>query len=144
MRERCSSPKSAGYKRYGGRGIKVCHAWADFGVFQKWATSHGYRAGLWIDRVDYNGHYEPANCRFVDTAVSGQNTSFVKLTADTVRKIVALDGSMMRTEIGKRFGVSAACVYHVMCGRTWGNVTGIAKHYQPKQKRSLGSPRTGE
>ena len=33
MKQRCNNPASAGYKYYGGRGVKVCKEWASFENF---------------------------------------------------------------------------------------------------------------
>jgi hypothetical protein len=52
---------------YGGKGVTVCGEWRDamtgFPAFVAWAKDQGYEPGLWIDRIDPDTDYQPANCR---------------------------------------------------------------------------------
>ncbi len=76
MKERCYSSTYVQYKRYGGRGIKICDEWRnDFQAFKAWAIENGYTEGLTIDRIDNDGDYEPNNCRWVDMKTQARNTS---------------------------------------------------------------------
>jgi hypothetical protein len=65
IKTRCFNENSEYYRDYGGRGIAMCAEWLDFLVFYEWALKNGYQDDLEIDRIDVNGNYEPANCRFV-------------------------------------------------------------------------------
>lgn len=66
MKQRCHNPNSTIYEWYGGRGIEVCREWRDsFQAFHEWAMANGYEENLEIDRIENNGNYEPANCRFI-------------------------------------------------------------------------------
>lgn len=73
MKTRCFNRNNAKYKDYGGRGIKVCEEWLDFKNFHEWAMSHGFEPGLSIDRIDNDGDYEPANCRWITMAAQAAN-----------------------------------------------------------------------
>jgi hypothetical protein len=66
MRNRCNDPNNKQYKDYGGRGIKVCERWDNFGVLMNdILTSIGERPlGLTIDRINNDGNYEPGNVKW--------------------------------------------------------------------------------
>lgn len=74
MKGRCNNPNNSAYKKYGGRGIKVCEEWNEFLSFYNWAINNGYEKSLSIDRIDVNGNYEPNNCRWADSVTQGNNT----------------------------------------------------------------------
>lgn len=74
MLNRCADPKNASFHRYGGRGIRVCDEWlTDFAAFRAWSMANQYARGLQIDRIDNDGYYEPANCRWVTARENGNN-----------------------------------------------------------------------
>ena len=78
MLKRCYCKTSNAYKNYGGRGITVCEEWKDYKTFQKWAYENGYdekapKGICTIDRIDYNGNYEPSNCRWVSMTEQRKN-----------------------------------------------------------------------
>lgn len=71
---RCYNSKNKSYKNYGGRGIEVCEEWRNsFDSFAEWAKKTGYADGLQIDRIDNNGNYEPANCRWTTVRLQSRN-----------------------------------------------------------------------
>lgn len=79
MNQRCSNHHNSNYQDYGGRGIKVCDEWKnDYASFKKWALSKGYDSNAFfgectLDRINNNGNYEPANCRFVNLKIQANN-----------------------------------------------------------------------
>lgn len=87
MRSRCLTETNLAYKNYGGRGIKICSEWEEFEVFESWAKMNGYTDKLTIDRIDVNGNYCPANCRWVSRKVQNNNkTNSAYLTYGDVIK----------------------------------------------------------
>lgn len=76
MKARCYVPTCNKYERYGARGISMCDEWlADKTSFFTWAINNGYSPELSIDRIDNNGNYEPANCRWVTSRTQQNNKS---------------------------------------------------------------------
>lgn len=76
MRVRCQDDEHVHYDRYGARGITVCEEWnRDFSIFQKWALSSGYRDGLFLDRINNDDGYYPANCRWASITEQQRNRS---------------------------------------------------------------------
>ena len=74
MRWRCN-PANKYHQYYHEKHIKVCDEWNEFLPFFSWAIENGYSDTLSIDRIDNNGDYEPANCRWVDAVAQANNKS---------------------------------------------------------------------
>jgi hypothetical protein len=63
MVQRCTNPKNAKFRWYGGRGILVCKRW--LGSFENFFKDMGRRPkGKTLDRMDSSRNYEPSNCRW--------------------------------------------------------------------------------
>ncbi|HDX9500141.1 TPA: AP2 domain-containing protein, partial [Bacillus thuringiensis] len=63
MKSRCSNLNDSGWENYGARGITVCERWLDFSNFiedmgERPSPEHS------LDRIDVNGNYCKANCRW--------------------------------------------------------------------------------
>lgn len=86
--DRCYNPENKNYHQYGGRGIIVYEEWINNPeAFVVWAENNGYKKGLQIDRIDNNGNYEPANCRWTTSKINNRNRrDNVLITIDGVTK----------------------------------------------------------
>jgi hypothetical protein len=72
MIQRCENPKHKSYRNYGSRGILVCARWHSFKNFYE---DMGERPkGLTLERINYNGNYEPGNCCWVTRKIQRKNS----------------------------------------------------------------------
>jgi len=72
MKRRCYNKSAHNYKSYGARGIIVCEQWIN--SFETFLKDMGQREKWYcIDRINHNGNYEPANCRWVSHKESSSN-----------------------------------------------------------------------
>ena len=105
MRSRCENPKSSSYALYGGRGITICERWSRFEMF--WLDmGPTWRPGRSIERVDFNGNYDPANCRWATSMEQGSNRRD-NVTLDTP------DGPMTLSNAARFHGIP----YHTISSR---------------------------
>jgi hypothetical protein len=121
MLKRCYSKKCKNYAIYGGRGISVCDQWRySFHAFQQWARDNGWAVGLEIDRIDVDGNYEPANCRFVTHRENSRNRRDNKLTVEDaaeIRRLIA--EGFTGPQLAKIYGVHHSLIYRIKLNQIW-------------------------
>lgn len=111
MKKRCYDIHNTNYKRYGGRGIKICDEWLDFNNFYKWSINNGYKLEIlnngknkWtIDRINNDGNYEPSNCRYVEfleQQYNRRNTIYVTYNGKKYNLL----------ELSKTLNISISCL----------------------------------
>lgn len=101
MKSRCQYAKNPDYPQWGGRGIKVCDAWQTYDQF---FADMGYAPdGMWLDRIDTNGNYEPANCRWSSPKEQARNK--------TNNRVLTHDGkTACLAEWGEYLGISPSTI----------------------------------
>lgn len=70
---RCYKETNRDYPMYGGRGITICPEWQNVESFIQWSLENGYDNTKTIDRIDFNGNYEPGNCRWTTWDIQCRN-----------------------------------------------------------------------
>lgn len=104
IKDRCNNPNNKAFHNYGGRGIKVADEWNSFDNFKEWAYSHGYKTGLWIERIDNNKDYSPENCRWA-TVKEQQNNK-------RVCRFITINGiTQTVTQWAEVTGIKRATIY---------------------------------
>lgn len=86
MIDRCTRPKAASWKNYGGRGIRVCEQWRDFSVFFK-DMSPTWKPGLTLERVNNSLGYCRENCEWKTAEEQSRNTrTSIRVTVGLITK----------------------------------------------------------
>jgi len=104
MIQRCTNPARDAFAGYGGRGVKVCPRWRE--SFQAFYDDMGPRPGpgYSLDRIDFNGNYEPDNCRWATAAEQANNKS-------NNRRLAFNGQNLTVAQWAKRLGIPQETLY---------------------------------
>lgn len=105
IKTRCYNSTIPDFKRYGGRGIKVCPEWKY--SFEKFYLDMfpSYEKGLTLERINNDKGYSKKNCRWATRAEQAMNTRNIDRAArftfngskKTVREWASIYGIKRRT-----------------------------------------------
>lgn len=73
IKQRCYDTSQDNYHKYGGRGISMCDRW--YGSYENFLADMGRAPSPShsIDRMDFDGDYEPGNCRWATSKEQAAN-----------------------------------------------------------------------
>ncbi len=114
---RCYNPNREKYKRYGGRGIKICDRWLH--SFDNFLEDMGIRPSKKhsIERRNNDGDYEPSNCFWGTVKTQARNKSNIKLTMDKADEIRA--SKLSKKELAKEYNVTETTIFYVKNNKQW-------------------------
>lgn len=87
IKRRCDNPNKECFDDYGKRGIRVCDSWIN--SFKNFLSDMGKKpsSNHSIDRMDNDGDYEPANCRWAtlkEQSRNKRNNNFVIINNEKI------------------------------------------------------------
>lgn len=116
MLRRCENPKDKNYKRYGGRGVRVCEEWRnDVRKFIDWSVSNGFSMELELDK-DIKGDgllYGPDTCTWATRVDNRNNTRRSEkylfegelLTVSQISKKTKIQSSTIKYRLGQGWSI---------------------------------------
>lgn len=103
MKTRCNNPNDPEFSNYGGRGIRVCEAWAnDFTTFLRDVGARPSREHT-LDRINNEGHYEPGNCRWATRREQAANRRGLRMLTHN-------DETLTLADWARRIGLSPTAI----------------------------------
>lgn len=102
MIQRCTNPKNAAFKNYGGRGISVDPPWIRFPLFLE--DMGEPKSGMTLERKDVNGNYCKSNCCWIPRSKQSQNRR------DTIL-LSAFGVTACMSELSRQHGIANITVW---------------------------------
>lgn len=132
MVARCYRTTAPQYPNYGGRGIKVCDRWLE--DFYAFVEDMGERPSYLhtIDRKNFNGDYEPSNCRWATPQEQARNKRNTLSEAQAMAIEILAPIVENRTEIARALKIAPSKVHYLL---------GPRRKRAEEAKEFLASPR---
>lgn len=121
MLSRCHKRSNRAYKRYGGRGIKVCDRWRE--DFKNFLADVGYRPSPKhsLDRIKNNQGYKPGNVRWATRSEQNNNRrgnrvlilNGMKMTAMQWSRRIGIKYSTLMKRLGRGWSAKRALTMQV-------------------------------
>lgn len=128
IQQRCTNPKNKAYANYGGRGIRMCHRWANsyscFLADVGKRPSHRHSLDRW---PDLNGDYEPTNVRWATAKEQALNTRRV-LIVSMLGRALPLSAAIEAIQLPLRYGTMLA---RIKRGMSFEEAACCANRYLP-------------
>ena len=106
MKRRCYDPTNKRAKFYSEKGVRVCDEWLDdYSAFREWAMANGYNDNLTLDRIDNDGDYCPANCRWATAKIQANNQSRNRL-------LTYMGETLTMSEWADKLGITYGTINH--------------------------------
>lgn len=120
MKTRCLNKNDPNYKRWGAKGISICHDWLTFQIFYAWAVNNGYAAQLTLDRIDNDLGYTPENCRWTTQIVQFRNKKANILNMEKAEEIrEKIKTGSRNKDLAVEYGCSVQTICDVKKHRIW-------------------------
>lgn len=119
MIKRCYDSTKRNYSYYGGRGIRVCDRWLL--SFENFYDDLGEAPdGSSLERINVNGNYEPANCKWANVFEQNRNQRSTRLNKEMVTEAhLRLAKGEKLADIARSLGVKYHTLYSATSGLSW-------------------------
>lgn len=119
MKARCYKTDMQDYPKWGGRGITVCDRWRN--SFECFLADMGEKPdGVTLERINNDGNYEPANCRWATRTDQSRNRGYCRVDEFKARRIRIKRAAGATLEaLSREYGIAVSHVHRIALGEAW-------------------------